>query len=62
MVTEPVEIQWNDRYSACQALVLPGVKHVLLGAILLEDMDLVVHPKSHELVGAHGDEVITFIY
>jgi hypothetical protein len=42
-------------------LVLPGVQHVLLGALPLEDMDLVIHPKSQELVGAHGDEIISLI-
>jgi hypothetical protein len=31
----------------------------VLGAIPLEDMDLIVDPKRQELIGAHGDEVIT---
>jgi clan AA aspartic protease len=57
-LTEPVEIHWKDRFSVCMALVIPGAKDVLLGAIPLEDMDLVVHPASNELVGAHGDEII----
>lgn len=57
-VTEPVEIQWKDRTTACPALVLPGAGDVLLGAIPLEDMDLIVDPAGRELKGAHGDEVV----
>jgi clan AA aspartic protease len=57
-LTEPVEIHWKDRFSVCMALVIPGAKDVLLGAIPLEDMDLIVHPAYNELVGAHGDEII----
>ena len=60
-VTEPVEIHWKDRMTTCHGLVLPGVDGVLLGAIPLEDMDLVVNPGKHELTGAHGDEVMCLI-
>jgi hypothetical protein len=38
-----------------------GTPDVLLGAIPLEDMDLVVNPAKQELIGAHGDEVITSV-
>jgi clan AA aspartic protease len=57
-VTEPVEIQWRNRDTSCRALVVPDDGEVLLGAIPLEDMDLVVDPVRQELVGAHGDEVL----
>jgi clan AA aspartic protease len=60
-LTEPVEVHWNDRISTCMALVIPGAKDVLLGAIPLEDMDLIVHPARNELVGAHGDEIVCMI-
>jgi clan AA aspartic protease len=60
-VTEPVEIHWKNRDTACPALLLPGAEEVLLGAIPLEDMDLVVDPSSRELRGAHGDEVVCLI-
>jgi clan AA aspartic protease len=60
-VTEPVEVHWKDRQTACPALVIPGDGVVLLGAIPLEDMDLVVNPATQELVGAHGDEVISLV-
>ncbi|MDR2784406.1 MAG: clan AA aspartic protease [Treponema sp.] len=60
-LTEPVEIHWKDRYTTCHALVLPGVEDVLLGAIPLEDMDLLVDPARRELTGAHGDEVVCMV-
>jgi clan AA aspartic protease len=60
-LTEPVEIHWKDRYTTCHALVLPGVEDVLLGAIPLEDMDLLVDPARRELTGAHGDEVVCLV-
>ena len=57
-VTEPVVIQWQDRKTVCNAIVVPNTAEVLLGAIPLEDMDLVVNPVKQTLEGAHGDEVI----
>jgi predicted aspartyl protease len=60
-VAGPVEIWWKDRFANCDALVLPGAKNVLLGAIPLEAMDLIVNPKCGEVVGAHGDEMEFFI-
>jgi clan AA aspartic protease len=60
-LTEPVKIHWKNRHTTCQALVLPGVEEVLLGAIPLEDMDLLVDPARQELTGAHGDEVVCMV-
>ncbi|GHV78952.1 hypothetical protein AGMMS49944_07430 [Spirochaetia bacterium] len=60
-VTEPVEVHWNDREMSCDALVAPNDGPVLLGAIPMEDMDLMVCPKSEEVIGAHGDEAITLV-
>jgi clan AA aspartic protease len=60
-VTEPVRVHWKDRSTTCPALVLPGGKDVLLGAIPLEDMDLMVNPAGQELTGAHGDEVLCML-
>jgi clan AA aspartic protease len=57
-VTEPVEIRWKDRYTACPATLLPDADEVLLGAIPMEDLDLVVDPKRQQVVGAHGDEAL----
>ena len=60
-VTEPVEVHWQDRETACPALVVPGAREVLLGAIPLEDLDLVVDPVRQALTGAHGDEVLCMV-
>jgi clan AA aspartic protease len=59
--TDPVGIRWKDRWSACPAVVIPEADKVLLGAIPLEDMDLIVCPKTQEVVGAHGDEQISWL-
>jgi len=56
-ITHPVEILWKDRGTSCEAVVIPGAKTVLLGAIPLEGMDVMIHPQRQELVGAHGDTV-----
>jgi clan AA aspartic protease len=60
-VTEPVEIHWKDRDTTCPAILLPSADRILLGAIPLEDMDLIVDPQGRQLVGAHGDEVVCLI-
>jgi clan AA aspartic protease len=59
-ITEPVWIHWKDRDAVCQAVVLPGAD-VLLGVIPLEFMDLIVDPVAEQLVGAHGDRIISRI-
>jgi len=59
--TEPVDIRWKDRSCTIRAVVIPGARRVLLGAIPLEDMDLIVHPRTQEVVGAHGDEQIYWL-
>ena len=53
----PLEVRWKNRSHVCNALVLPGAKDILLGAIPLEGMDLTVNPQR-ELVGVHGDIVM----
>ncbi|MDR2747003.1 MAG: aspartyl protease family protein [Treponema sp.] len=60
-VTDPVDVYWKDRGMTCQALVVSDTPDVLLGAIPLEDMDLIVNPSKQELTGAHGDEVVTSV-
>ena len=55
-VTDPVHIQWKDRFAVVNAVVLSGGKP-LLGVIPLEFMDLMVDPINRELVGVHGDQV-----
>ncbi|MDR3297697.1 MAG: hypothetical protein LBS94_05630 [Prevotellaceae bacterium] len=55
-ITEPVSVRWRNRYTACDALVLPNERDVLLGNLPLFGMDLMVDPHSKEVVGAHGDK------
>jgi len=61
-VTEPVYIHWKDRSAVTRAAVLPGLEEVLLGAIPLEEMDVMVDPKRQQLVGVHGDEILYRLY
>ena len=60
-VTESVDVLWKDRETSCRALVLPGEGDVLLGAIPLEGMDLMVHPRKQEVVGAHGETPLSVV-
>ena len=50
----PLEVWWKNRHMTCDALVVPNAPDVLLGAMVLEHMDLTINPKR-ELVGVHGD-------
>jgi clan AA aspartic protease len=61
-VTTPVEINWKDRQSVMRVITVPGLQQILLGLLPLEEMDLVVHPNKHELVGAHGDAIEYMAY
>jgi clan AA aspartic protease len=56
--TEAVDIQWKDRSTTQQALLLPNADDVLLGALPLEAMDLMVDPINERLVGVHGDQAV----
>jgi clan AA aspartic protease len=60
-ITDAVSIRWQDRHTACEAVVLPDEKEVLLGALPLEGMDLIIHPRQEEIVGAHGDTPLYII-
>ena len=60
-ITEPVEVHWNNRSTSVRAVVISGNGAILLGAIPLEDMDLMVDPTQQRLVGAHGDEVVCIV-
>jgi clan AA aspartic protease len=60
-ITEPLRICWKDRDVSCQAAVLPEGE-VLLGVIPLAFMDLIVDPVAGQLVGAHGDRIISRVY
>lgn len=49
-VVAPVELRFKNRRTSCQAIVLPGNAEVLLGAIPLEDMDVLIHLQRQELI------------
>lgn len=49
-VVAPVELRFRNRQTTCGAMVLPGDSEVLLGAIPLEDMDVLIHPLRQELI------------
>lgn len=48
-VIGPVEVRFTNRRCSVDALVLPGDNEVLLGAIPMEDMDLVILPRERRL-------------
>lgn len=56
-IAETVEVHWKNRSMTCQPWVVSAGR-ILLGAIPLENMDLIVDPGSQQLAGAHGDEEV----
>lgn len=49
-VVGPVELKFKNRRTTCNAMVLTGDNEPLLGAIPLEDMDVLIHPQRQELI------------
>ena len=49
-VVGPIEVRFKNRRCVVDAFVLPGENEPLLGAIPMEDMDVLIHPKRQELV------------
>ncbi len=49
-VVGPVEVRFANRRSSVDAMVLPGDVAPLLGAIPMEDMDVIVDPKQQRLI------------
>ena len=49
-VVTGVEVRFKNRATTCRAMVLPGNCEPLLGAIPLEDMDILIHPQRQELI------------
>lgn len=49
-VVGPVEIRFKNRKCITSAFVLPGDAEILLGAIPLEEMDVLIHPQRQELI------------
>ena len=44
-VVGPIVVNFSNRTTSCNAAVLPGESEVLLGAIPMEDLDVVIDPK-----------------
>jgi clan AA aspartic protease len=53
-VVGPIIVKFENRIATCSALVLPGSAEVLLGAIPMEDMDVLIDPKEQKLI-VHPD-------
>lgn len=49
-VVAPVELRFKNRQTTCRAMVLPGDAEPLLGAIPLEDMDVLIDPLRQQLI------------
>ena len=46
----PIVLKFKNRQTVCNALVLSGDNEPLLGAIPLEDIDVLIHPLRQELI------------
>jgi len=49
-VVGPIMVKFKNRTATCSALVLAGNSEPLLGAIPLEEMDVLIHPQRQELI------------
>jgi clan AA aspartic protease len=49
-IVGPVDLHFKNRRTTCDALVLPGATDILLGAIPLEGLDVLIDPKTQQLV------------
>ena len=49
-VVGSIEVKFKNRRCSIDAFVLPGDNEPLLGAIPMEDMDVLIHPLKQELV------------
>lgn len=49
-IVGPVDVQFENRSTTVRAMVLPGDYEVLLGAIPMEDMDVLIDPKQQKLI------------
>lgn len=49
-VVGPIVLKFKNRQTVCNAMVLEGDTECLLGAIPLEDLDVLIHPARQELI------------
>ncbi len=45
----PVQVRFKNRKTICYCMVLPGSNEAFLGAIPMEDLDVVINPRKQEL-------------
>lgn len=60
-LAEAVNMYWKDRTASQRVLVLPKQKVPLMGALVLEEMDLMPDPLHETVVGRHGDKPMSII-
>ena len=49
-IVGPVDIRFANRQTTVRAVVLPGDAEPLLGSIPMEDMDVLIEPRSQKLI------------
>ncbi len=49
-IAGPVEVRFKNRRTTVDAAVLPGATEVLLGAIPMEDMDVLIDSRQQQLI------------
>ncbi len=49
-VVGPIVVKFKNRQAVCNAVVLQGSNEPLLGAIPMEEMDVLIHPLRQELI------------
>ena len=49
-VVGPIIVKFKNRTATCSAMVLEGSSESLLGAIPMEEMDVLIHPQRQELI------------
>jgi clan AA aspartic protease len=49
-VVGPIQVKFANRTATCSAMVLQGDNEPLLGAIPMEEMDVIIHPRRQELL------------
>jgi clan AA aspartic protease len=49
-VVGPIEVRFANRRTICEAIVLPIDGEILLGAIPMEAMDVLIHPREQKLI------------
>ena len=60
-IVGPLEIRFEEYFSYCKAVVLPGGAEPLLGAIPLEDMHLIIDPRRQELVHSSKPSMLVYM-